>query len=56
MTYTYKNNKATATITKTKRYWLLEVNVDGRIVILYRDIWFTKRAAKEYAMAVLSNY
>ena len=55
-TYTYQKNGVTAKITNRKRYWLLEVSSDKRIIVIATEIWNTKREAKKYAMKVLSNY
>ena len=57
MSYTYENENAKATIKNEKRFWSLSVeNKNGRIVILGRSIFNTKRAAKQYALNVLSQY
>jgi hypothetical protein len=55
-TYKYEYNGVTATITNKKRYWLLEVSSKGRIIVIAKDVWNTKRAAKEYAMNILNQY
>lgn len=57
-TYTYTNNGVTATITNRKQYWELEIKSAGRIIIIHDDNlhWNTKRAAKNCAMAILSQY
>ena len=56
ITYKYENNGVTATIANKKDYWLLEVNSNDRVIIIAKEIWNTKREAKKYAMAILSNY
>ena len=57
-TYTYTKNGVTATIINRKQYWELKVKSENRIIIIHRDgiYWNTKRAAKNYAMTILSNY
>lgn len=55
-TYKYENNGVTATITNKKRYWLLEITSEERIIIIAKHIWNTKRGAKECAMNILYQY
>jgi hypothetical protein len=57
-TYTYSNNGVTATIINRKQYWELQVKSSERIIIIDSNsiYWNTKKAAKNYAMVILSNY
>lgn len=54
-TYTYENKGVKATITNKKRYWLLKITNEERIIIISNEIWNTKREAKKYALNILSN-
>ena len=55
--YIYENEKAKAIIKNEKRFWSLSIeNKQGRIVILERNIFNTKRAALTYLTAILLHY
>jgi len=57
-TYKYENNGVIATIKNEKNYWSLSIKSNDRIILIPHSfqIWNTKRAAKEYAINILSNY
>lgn len=54
-TYEYSRNNASAKITNHNGAWKLNVSAPNRVIVLFNDVYPTKRAALKYASIVLKS-